>query len=227
VKVVWETLRFTATTPDGYADTSMRPIEDLVQAAVDARSKEHKPVVVWICDAEDDRGNDQLEKKIFYDEKVGLAMKRFICLRGDIQALPNEQEAEKLYRQAPLFYFFDPAGKEFTKPLYGKRASSRSGFCKVLEKLWDKSFELSLKDYSKQMSDILDELDKLEGQKTRLTDQIDRAADNPRKLAQLKKEEEELQAAEAEINAKEKQIVDGVAVRAEFLPSGGGENAQK
>ena len=40
--------------------------------------------------------------------------------------LRRKTEAEKLYRKAPLFYFFDPAGEAFAKPLYGKRASSRS-----------------------------------------------------------------------------------------------------
>jgi hypothetical protein len=226
VKVEWERLRLAAATPGGYADTS-KPVEELIQAAVDARAKERKPCVVWLCDAEDDRKNEQLEKKLFFDEKIGLAMKRFICLRADIQAIPNDREAEKLYRKAPLFYFFDPAGKQFGRTLYGKRAASRSGFCRQLEKLWDLSFEMKLKVYSKQMGKILDELDKLEGEKNRLTGKMDRAADNPRKLEQLKKEEEALKAEEDEITAKEKEILDAVTLREEFRAPDGNESVQK
>ena len=223
VKVQWETLRLAESTP-GYAATA-KPLDEIIQAAVSARATVRKPILIWICDAEDEKGNDQLEKKIFNDEKVGLSLKRFICLRGEIQTLPDDKQAQKLFRKAPLFYFYDPAGKAFGKPLYGKRATSKSGFCRQLEKLWNVSFEMKLKDYSKQMGKILDKMDKLEAEKSRLTDKMDRAADNPRKLAVLKKEEDKLQAEEDKITAEEKEIVDAVALKDEYLPKD--ENAAK
>jgi hypothetical protein len=223
VKVEWKALRLAASTP-GYAD-SAKPVDELIQAAVKARSEARQPIVIWICDAEDDKGNINLEKKIFNDEKVGLAMKRFICLKGEIQTLPDEREAALLARKAPLFYFFDPAGEQFGKTLYGKRASSRSGFCSELEKLWDFSFSTKLKVYHKEMSKLLDRLDKLESEKTRLTSQMDRAADNPPKLAKLKKEEEELKAEEEKLEKEEQEILASVKLSPEFAK--GDEQAAK
>jgi hypothetical protein len=223
VKVEWKALRLAESTP-GYAD-SARPFDELIQSAVKARAEARQPIVIWICDVEDDKGNINLEKKIFNDEKVGLAMKRFICLKAELQSLPDEREAEKLMRKAPLFYFYDPAGEEFGKTLFGKRAASRSGFCSQLEKLWDHSFSTKLKDYHKLMSKLLDELDKLESEKSRLTSKMDRAADNPPKLAKLKKEEEELKAEEAKLEKEEQEILASVELNTQFRK--GDEQAAK
>lgn len=188
----------------------------MIKAAVEARAEAKQPIVIWICDAEDDKGNVNLEKKIFNDEKVGLAMKRFICLKGELQTLPDEREAAKLARKTPLFYFYDPAGEQFGKPLYGKRASSRSGFCSQLEKLWDHSFSTKLKVYHKSMSKLLDKLDKLESEKMRLTSKMDRAADNPSKLAKLQKEEEALKAEEEKLEKEEQDILASVKLSSQF-----------
>ena len=209
---------------EGYADSG-QPLEDVIKAAVEKEASAKRPLVIWLCDAEDDKTNDALEAKIFRDEKIALAMKRFTCLKGEIQTIPDERQMEKVLRQAPVFYFYDPAGNRLDQ-LEGRRATSRSGFSGRIEKLWDVSFEMRLKDYSKKMGHVLDRMDKLEGEKQRLTAKMDRAADNAPKLRRLQAEEAKLKEQETAIQKDEQAILDSLKVRPEFLDAPG-ESAQK
>ena len=63
VRVDWETLRLSETTPDGYVE-SMQQLDEFIQRAVKSRSGEKKPVLVWIFDPEDDKTNDNLDSKM-------------------------------------------------------------------------------------------------------------------------------------------------------------------
>jgi hypothetical protein len=183
------------------------------------RLSEQKPIVIYICDEEDEKSEKALDSKVFCNEKIGLAMKRFTCLKGAIQSIPDERLAEKIARQTPSFHFFDPAGKPI-KVLKGRQATSCSAFSGRVQALWDSSFVMKLKDYTKRMGKILDQMDKLEAEKARLTDKMDRAADNPGKLLRLQKEQEELTAEEASIGEEEQELLKGVALKPEFLPEG-------
>ena len=216
-------LRMTAIT-EGYAD-SAQPLDDVIKAAVEKETSAKKPIVIWLCDAEDDKTNDALEAKIFRDEKIALAMKRFTCLKGEIQTIPDERQMDKILRKSPIFYFYDPGGNCFSR-LEGRRATSRSGFSGRVEKLWNISFEMRLKDYTKKMGHILDQMDRLEGEKQRLTAKMDRAADNAPKLKRLQREETKLKEREALIQKDEQDVLDALKIRAEFTDAPG-ESARK
>lgn len=179
------------------------------------RAQEKKPVVVWIYDSEDEKTNANLESKVFYDEKVGLALKQFVCLKGDVESIPDEKLMKKTRRKAPMIYFFDPAGKPFDT-LTGKRATSRSGFTSRLEKLWDLSYDMKLRVYAKKMSALLDQMDKLEEKKRQIESKMARAAANPGKFSALKKQEEKLKAEEAKLLDAEQKILEACKLRPEF-----------
>jgi hypothetical protein len=212
--VEWQELRLAQEVTGGYADQA-RPLEDLLRDAVAARAKEALPIVIWIYDLEDEKTNQSIETKIFCDEKVGLALKRFICLKGNLEGIPDRELVKDLRRRAPVFYLYDPAGKPFDT-LEGKSATSRSRFYGLVEKLWGASFDVRLRDFAKQMGDILDRVDKLETQKQLLAAKKARAADNPRKLAALKDDEEELAKEEKAILDDEAAILASCKRKAEF-----------
>lgn len=215
MRVDWKTLRLAEFTSEGYAETS-RPVDDLVNDAVKKElGTTKKPVLVWIYDVEDDRTNSNIESSVFGDEKVALAMKQFVCLKAEIQSMPDSREAEKLVRTAPIFHFFDPSGARIDT-LNGKRATSRSGVTARIEKLWDLSYEVRLREYSRDMARVLDQMERIDGDKARLLDQMDRAADNPRKLASLKREEEDLKKEEENVLAEERKILAGVTLKSDW-----------
>ena len=221
MKVRWETLRLSETTSDGYVDSG-KPLDDLILQAVKRRAGENKPVVVWIYDPENDKVNQGLESKVFYDEKVGLALKQFVCLKGDVETIPDERLMKKTRRKTPIFYFFDPAGKPFDT-LTGKRATSRSGFTSRLEKLWELSYDMKLRVYAKKMSSLLDRMDKLAEKRKQLESKMARAASSPSKYAGLQKQEEKLKKAEAKLLDEEQKIFDACKLRPEYQK----ETAQK
>jgi hypothetical protein len=215
------TLRLSETTGDGYAESS-RPIADLIQDAVKRRASDQKPAIVWIFDPEDEKSAKALEAKVFCDEKIGLALKQFICLKGDVESIPDERLMKKMRKKTPFFYFYDPAGKLFGE-LKGKRATSRSGFTALVQKLWDVSYEMKLRVYAKKMSDLLDRIDKLEGEKAKLDRKMASAASNPRKFKALQREEAKLKAKENKLLEDEQKILEACKLRDEFKK----ETAQK
>ena len=203
----------------GYAD-SARPVDDIIKAYVAARKDERKPTVIWIADDEDAKTNEALESRVFNNEDIGIAMKRFTCLRGAVQMIPDERIAGEAQRRTPSFYFFNPAG-ELVNEVHGKRATSRSGFSACVGKLFDLSFAMSLKDYSKRMGKILDQMDRVAGEKERLDAKIERAADNPGKLAPLVKEQDELKEKQAALETLEQELLGVSGVKPDFLPGAG------
>jgi hypothetical protein len=214
--VEWTEFTLTQTTADGYAASS-GPIEGLIHDAIQTHSKEILPIVVWIYDLEDEKGNRALETKVFNDMKIGLAMKRFVCLKANIDSLADARTANKLQKRAPIFYLYDPAAKLFVT-MEGKKASSRSRFYSAVERLWKTSFEMKLKDFTKKMTKILDAIDKIEKQKDLLSAKKARAAGKPAKLGALNREERKLKEQEKKVQADEASILESCKRKPEFLP---------
>jgi cell shape-determining protein MreC len=127
--------------------------------------------------------------------------------------------AEKIRKQTPIFRYFDPAGKPLEE-LSGKRATSKSAFGARVEALWKISFEKVLKEYVREMNDLLDRMDRLATEKQRIEDQITRADGNPQKVAALQKEAERLKTDENTIKQDEEKLLGSVTVRPEFKPAG-------
>jgi hypothetical protein len=189
---------------------------------VKRRASDQKPAIVWIFDPLDDSTHEALNAKIFCDEKIGLALKQFICLKGDVESIPDEKQMKKMQRKTPLFYFYDPAGKLFSN-LSGKRATSRSGVSSQIEKLWGVCYEMKLRDYARKMSDLLDRLDKLESKKKQLEQKMAKAASKPSKFKALQREEAKLKAQEEKLLESEQKILEACKLRDTFRK----ETAQK
>lgn len=223
MKVDWQELTLSQNVGDGYADAA-RPIESLLRDVVASR-KAALPIVVWIYDLEDEKENSRLEAKIFNDLKVGIALKRFVCLKGNIETIPDENLAKQLRRQAPLFYFYDPAGAQF-ESLCGKQASSRSRFYGAIEKLWSASFEIKLRDFTPRMSKILDGIDRLEKEKELLEAKKARAEGNARKLRAIEADAMELKKEEDAVLAEEQALLAECRLTEQFAPAAKPEGAK-
>jgi hypothetical protein len=214
VRVDWRELRLAQSVAEGYGEAAPE-IDELVRDAVASRP-DRLPTVVWIYDVEDEKENRLLETRVFQDLKVGVALKRFACLKGNIATIPDEAVAERLRRRSPIFLFYDPAGEPFAR-LEGKRATSRSGFYRVVEKLWRTSFELKLRSFTGRMTKILDRIDRLEKEKQLLAAKKSRAEGNPRKLRGIVREEDELEEEERAVLEDEEELLADCRLRKEFV----------
>lgn len=188
----------------------------------------NKPSVVWLQDIADDKTNTKIEGTIFQNENIGLAMKRFNCFKVNVQDMP-EGELKKKYMKQIGFHFFDPAADVFGRPLVGKRASSLSGFSGAVDRVWAKSFTMRLKQYQKEMKNILDELDKIDSKKQVLDRKRQKleGKPNPSLARAIEKDEAVLAKRMEEVEETESGINERCALKADFLPEGEGESAQK
>jgi cell shape-determining protein MreC len=143
-------------------------------------------------------------------------MKRFVCLKANTESLADSRMARDLNKRAPIFYLYDPAAKLFTT-LEGKKASSRSRFYGAVEKLWKASFVMKLKDFTKKMSKVLDEIDKIEKKKELLAAKKARAAGNASKLGVLNRQERKLKEEEKKIHDREAALLESCRRKPEFL----------
>jgi hypothetical protein len=188
--VEWRDISLARSGPRGYAPSSL-PLNETLTANVKRLGKGRMPAIVWIRDRRN-RQADALLTENFTDEKLCVALERFLCLRADVKTIPDRRLQEKLRKKAPILVFFDPAGKPVTS-LSGRRANSQSAVCSLVGKLWNRSFKLSMKSYVKKKDDILDRLAIVERKKSALLAKLARAEGNPAKLASLKVKIKELE----------------------------------
>ena len=177
------------------------------------------PAVVWLYTPADEKALTALNSTVFQNERVGIAMKKFRCLRVNVEEIDNREIREEYLRTAPSFIFFDPAGGPLAE-LSGKRATSLSNFSSALEKVWNQSFTVSLKSYTTDVTGVLNELDKINS-KVQILEQNQariKAKPNARKQRKLKAEAEALRAEKEAVLEKEQEILAGVELRPEFRP---------
>lgn len=183
-------------------------------------SDDSVPAVVWFYSPDDDKSLRAVDGNIFQNERVGLALKKFRCFRVNVLEIPSAELREKYEKAAPSFMFFDPNGDQVAE-VSGKRAESLSGFSGVMERTWDSCFSVSLKQYTKGMTKILDRLDRLDSQRQAL--ERDRARleerPNPAKQRKLAGEEEELKAELAQLAEDEKALLTDIELRPEYRPT--------
>ncbi len=182
----------------------------------------NQPTVVWFYDPTDDQGLQKIDGTIMKNENVGIALKRFNCYRVNVQEIPDGEMKTKYIKEVPAFYFFDPSGGPLAS-VTGKRAASLSGFTKLLEGTWDKSFTVTLKEFGKQYKEILDGFDKVDVKQQAVTRDRQKLEEKPN--PQLKKEveaaEAELAKEKAKVEEQEKSILENCKLRPEFLPAAG------
>jgi hypothetical protein len=182
-------------------------------------SGDTQPSVVWLFQADDDKTNQACDAKIFQNEPVGLALRKFRCFRLDVNAIADDRIRKEYEKAAPGFLFFDPSGDEVAK--VGKRkVSSLSGFNTALERTWRSTFTVNMKTFTKKMGRILDQIDRLDTQKQIIAQSKARLAQKPkpRKMRSIEKEEEQLKVAEKKVLDDERLLADSVELRAQYLP---------
>jgi hypothetical protein len=187
----------------------------------------NKPSLVWFSDVSDEKTVKKIDGTILQSEPVGIALKGFNCFRVNTLDMPEGELKEQYLKQTPGFYFFDPAA-ELVQKVVGKRATSLSGFSKLMELTWDKSYSVRLKVFQKQMKDILDRLDKCEVRKQVVDRNRAKLEEKPNMALQKKTEQEEAELAEQKklIEEDEKGILDACALKPEFLPEAAEEGSR-
>jgi hypothetical protein len=205
-----------------YGETAV-PIED----ALESVSTGDTPAVVWVYDPEDEKLNENCSNTIFQNEGIGLALKKFRTLRVDVKTITSERIREQ-YDRTPAFHFYDPKGELLGK-VEGKASASLSKFSSLVNASWNRCFTVRLKDYQKQMTKILDRLDRYDGQKQILDRDLAKLAEkpNPRKKRQLEKEAAELEELAKEIAEDEQGVLTGVELREEYLSEKEGEKVAR
>ena len=222
IQISWNELRLSQRV-EGYGDAA-RPIQDLVKAALASR-KEVLPAIVWIYDLEDEKSEKSLEAKVFGDQKVALALKRFVCLKGNLETIPDGKLVRDLRRRGPVFFFYDPARNLFGT-LQGKKALSKSRFYGVVQKLWGESFEMKINTFTKTMGSILDGIDRVETKKQALAAKEARAAGNSLKLAKIRRDKAKIEKEEKEVLEDEEQLLSDCKVKERYI-KGEPETAKK
>lgn len=178
----WRDISLARSGPRGYAPASL-PLNEALTESVKRLGKGKMPAIVWIRDRRNPQANALLTEH-FTDEKLCVALERFLCLRADVRTIPDRRLQGKLRKKAPILVFFDPAGNPVTS-LTGRRAGSQAAVCSLVGKLWNRSFTLSMKSYVKRKDDILDRLAIVERKKSALLAKLERAEGNPAKTASL------------------------------------------
>ncbi len=178
------------------------------------------PAVVWLYTPADEKAMRACDTNIFRNERIGIALKKFRCYRVNIEEIDSREIREEYLRAAPSFLFFDPAGDQ-TAHLTGRKAMSLSGFSSVVGKTWNLSFTVKLKPYTKDMTNILDRLDKVNG-RTQILEQSRARLDskpNARKKRKLQAEAETLRAEKETIVEDEQEILASVELRSKYRPA--------
>jgi hypothetical protein len=215
--VSWDNLRLAAQTAGAeYGENTLRVAELLEKLSTN--NDDPTPAVVWMYDPTDDKANRALESTTFQNEQIALALKKFRRFRVNVEEIGNRELREEYSKRLPAFHFFDPSGASIGE-IAGRKATSLSGFSSMLDKTWKLSFESRMKTFARGMTKILDELDKLEAKKLLHAQGLERLKDkpNPRKERSLAKEGEELKQLEESILSDEKELLESVKIRPEFL----------
>jgi vacuolar-type H+-ATPase subunit I/STV1 len=176
----------------------------------------------------DDRTNKKIEGTIFQNEDMGIALQQFRCYKVDVQSLPDGDLKTRYLKRELGFHFFDPSGQPALRPLVGRRADSLSSFSSYVEKVWRKSYTMKLKDFQKQMKNVLDEMDRLDQQQQDIDRKAKRLEDrpNPRLQRELDKEKEEVAETRKQIDEMQKDVLSQCTLESEFLPAADGETGK-
>ena len=209
----WEQATLPTTSEPGYGERAL-PAEELVK--LDAR-----PTLVWFYSIEDEKENRSCEASVFANEKLGLALKRFRCVKIDVESITDARMRREYGSKTPAFRMIDPAGKTVAT-IAGKSATSLSRFRGMVTSTWRKMFTMDQGAFVKKMTKILDRLDRVTAKRTVLAAKKQRVEQRGQraKLAAIAKDEEELAALEQEIEKDEKKVIDGCQLKAVFLEKG-------
>ena len=205
----WEQTTLPTTAEPGYGERELSAEKFVLENP--------QPTLVWFFSLDNERENQSCESTVFQNEQVGLALKRFRCVKIDVESIQDARLRERYGRSTPAFHVIDPAGKTVSK-LEGKSATSLSRFNGMLKGTWGRMFTVSQRAFVKDMTKILDRLDRVTAQRTVLNSKKQRLEEkgNRAKLAALARDEAELAEQQTEIEQDEQQIIERCELRKEF-----------
>ena len=210
----WEQTTLPTTSEPGYGERAL-PAAELVKF-------DPRPTVVWFFDIEDDAANRSCETTVFQNERLALSLKRFRLVKIDVESITDAKMRREYARNTPAFHVIDPAGKTLAS-LAGKNATSLSRFNGMIKTSWGKLFSQSQGKFVKQMTKILDRLDRVTAQRTVLNAKKQRLEQRGQrgKLAKLAREEEELAEAEEKIEQDERKLIESCRLKKIYLDKDG------
>ena len=112
-------------------------------------------------------------------------------------------------------------------PRLRENATSRSGIELRVRKLWELSYSKPLRNYLRQMDDILDRTVKLDRLRARIDGKKLLLKDRPRRLAALRKKERQLAVMAKRIAEDQRRIDQACPLRERFRPPEKSEGAEK
>ena len=197
----WEQTTLPTASEPGYGERVLPATEFAKQDG------EGRPTLVWFYSLDDERENRTCEGTVLQNEQVGLALKKFRCVKIDVESI-DDARLRKEYSRTPAFLIIDPKGETIGK-IEGKSATSLSRFNGMVRSAWGRLFTVAQKPYVKDMTKILDRLDRVSSQKIVLAAKKQRAeAKGQRsKMAAIAREEQSLKDAETEIQKDEREIL--------------------
>ncbi len=213
VDVDWKDLNLTQKVAEGYG-AAARPLPDVIQDVVAAR-KDKLPVLVWFCRPDQSKQNTLIEEKVFGDEKIAIAMKKFVCLQGNVSNVPAGKLKTALTKSTPALYLYDPAGKSFQE-LTGSTAASSKKVYAAVKALWEKSFKTKLRDFTRKITGILDKLEKIEAKLITVEIKRSRARGSKSRLKACDREEAKLEKEEKKLNEDEAKLLADVKLKDDF-----------
>jgi hypothetical protein len=211
--VKWQDVELANPAPYGYAPSS-GPIGETLTSLVKRLGEGRRPALVYLRNGKNGPGKAAIEEN-FRDEKVCIALERFLCLRADLKSLPDGKQREKLRQKTPALFFFDPAGKPVFA-LSGRRAASPAALSSLVKKLWKASFTLSLRSYTKQKDDILDRLTRIDRMRESVQASASRAEGKTAKVANLNRDIEELEGLMLAVRRDDGKLAKSVRLREKY-----------
>ncbi|MCB9834013.1 MAG: hypothetical protein H6807_16245 [Planctomycetes bacterium] len=181
-----------------YGERSM-PIGHLLQLS----DRKHVPAIVYIHDSLEAEAEAELEADMFGNEDLILGTRFFRCYRINASSIQDEKIKAEFARKLPTLVFLDGRGDEVMR-LQGKNRASRVQ--SAMKKVFGDHFKVSMPKVLRQMSDLLDDVERAEDKMAdarRLLDDVeermaDRDGDTAEKKIEKRREAYEVAKAEFE-----------------------------
>lgn len=218
IAIAWREFALAVPAEPGYAETAA-PLAEMIGRAVE-QAVGKAPALVFIVD---ERQADRVAavEQALSSQDLAVALERFVCLKASVDSIPDEQLREDVRRRAPLVYTFDSAGTGVSL-VAGRRAGSRSALFAGVQKAFQLSYTLSLRDYTRAALKIRDRIEEIQAERQRIFVKMGSASEAKR--AALQRDLDRLDAVREKVREEEQALAEACALR---LPPEVEETASK
>ncbi|MGE3172937.1 MAG: hypothetical protein AB7O97_09955 [Planctomycetota bacterium] len=184
-------------------------------AIVGEAAAQQQTCLVYLCDrgAEPERLRE-FERRLFADDDLGLALRRFRCVRIDVGgALAAPLRAR--YDVVPVFVVCDRHGRPLVEVPMPRRRPAGRELAQALERAFGRGEPLPLKTFVKRHGKLVRELEKVEQRRRRFDErEATLAADDDTGRAALARDRERLAADEQRILTAERELLEAARLPA-------------